>query len=549
MNKHYIYGLAASLVIAAVAFCGCSNEDLVADIQTPALQAPAYHISIPASILGDTDTRAVAFGTDGTSITSTFDASDEIYVTLERESSFLAFGHSGQGGSFTKLSVVPDASDASKASLYGIVKFSKYDLGGGFIKSKELTRGDVVIGGRGKDEGTWESVEPWVGDVVHLYCGHKSRKTGEGELEFDYSNQDGSASNVTGAGSCDFSEAKLKIKSISGNETDGYVLTLCQLGEGNEDKSTAQFENVGSMFRFQLSFKDKNNQSITKIPVITKLKCYPKNNTLAELFAPKSYSIYEGSEISIRSSSNILDENGNLYLSMMFKYDDQKAPADDDQLIIIAEDTDGNVYQCTKDVPDGGFLAGKYYYSTIQMNWMIKYEAATVTRNDTGEEIELDEENSEFYIDKNSAGDPIDVTLSGNHSGYSIYVSNWQQMSYMTFTGNGTATYVQRGSRAACIVSYSDLTVNLDGNYTLKSLNSSYGLYCDETLKLKGNGTLTVTVKDANSTGLYADNNYNSGSSSDVSALADEGYTVMRSARTDNGDGTYTWVYTVAPVQ
>ena len=33
-----------------------------------------------------------------------------------------------------------------------------------------------------------------------------------------------------------------------------------------------------------------------------------------------------------------------------------------------------------------------------------------------------------------------------------------------------------------------------------------------------------------------------------TSQLATDGYTVTRSARVDNGDGSYTWTYTVAPV-
>ena len=33
----------------------------------------------------------------------------------------------------------------------------------------------------------------------------------------------------------------------------------------------------------------------------------------------------------------------------------------------------------------------------------------------------------------------------------------------------------------------------------------------------------------------------------DASNLAADGYTVTRSAMTNNGDGTYTWTYTVAP--
>lgn len=58
---------------------------------------------------------------------------------------------------------------------------------------------------------------------------------------------------------------------------------------------------------------------------------------------------------------------------------------------------------------------------------------------------------------------------------------------------------------------------------------------------------LTVTANYATRYGLYATSNYNDDNNSDASVLAATGYTVSRSAMTNNGDGTYTWTYTVAP--
>ena len=58
---------------------------------------------------------------------------------------------------------------------------------------------------------------------------------------------------------------------------------------------------------------------------------------------------------------------------------------------------------------------------------------------------------------------------------------------------------------------------------------------------------LTVTVSYAGRYGLYATSNYNDDNNSDASVLAADGYTVSRSDVTNNGDGTYTWTYTVAP--
>ena len=58
-----------------------------------------------------------------------------------------------------------------------------------------------------------------------------------------------------------------------------------------------------------------------------------------------------------------------------------------------------------------------------------------------------------------------------------------------------------------------------------------------------------MTAKSSGRYGLYG-NNYSDSSdssNSDASVLAADGYTVTRSAMTNNGDGTYTWTYTVAP--
>lgn len=65
-------------------------------------------------------------------------------------------------------------------------------------------------------------------------------------------------------------------------------------------------------------------------------------------------------------------------------------------------------------------------------------------------------------------------------------------------------------------------------------------------LKLSGNGTLTVTTNSTTFYGLIA-NNYGWSGTPDASALAAPGHIVTRSAMTDNGDGTYTWTYTVMP--
>jgi len=110
--------------------------------------------------------------------------------------------------------------------------------------------------------------------------------------------------------------------------------------------------------------------------------------------------------------------------------------------------------------------------------------------------------------------------------------SNTVNMSGLTATFDESADYID---------SYKSLTLNISGDNTITCKNFDYCVSAYGDLKLSGNGTLTVTANSATYYGLRADN-YDG---SDVSALAADGYTVTRSATQNNGDGTYTWMYTV----
>ena len=122
----FIYSLAATFITAAVALgslTACSSEDNISgQVQPAQAEAHAYTISIPASMGGDAGTRAVEFGNDGSSITTYFESTDLIYVTLERSGNLIAMGHDGNSN-FTTLSVTPDGTNAKKAELSGTLNF------------------------------------------------------------------------------------------------------------------------------------------------------------------------------------------------------------------------------------------------------------------------------------------------------------------------------------------------------------------------------------------------------------------------------------------
>lgn len=101
------------------------------------------------------------------------------------------------------------------------------------------------------------------------------------------------------------------------------------------------------------------------------------------------------------------------------------------------------------------------------------------------------------------------------------------------------------------------VNIVLNGCNTITCRDTDKCLFSGGNLKLSGNGTLTVTCNGEMTCGLYGNSNYNSESSNynmtdeqDVTTqLAASGYTVTRSARTDNADGTHTWTYSVTPTQ
>lgn len=531
MKKNYIYSLAATFITAALAMgslTACSVDDIFASHHNA--QAKTYTVSIPASIGEGSNTRAVEFGNDGSTITTSFENTDKIYVALEHGGSIIGYGHTGSGSSgFMPLTVTPDAGDAKKAAISGALKFyNMNNLPPYYIPA-----------------------DPSVGDLIHLYYNANSLDSDGGDISFYYSNQDGSNLNTTGAGSCDFALATMKVKSLAGDATDGYSLELCQIGD--DSKSTALFENIGSMFRQHLTFKDKNSQDIAA-PAIKKLTVGTKNETLIYQYDTKASS-YRIGTVDATSATSVLDANNDVYLALMFHYDANHLAADD-QLVLSAEATDGNVYQAAKNVPSGGFVPGKYYHGQMELAWLKQYVKPTVTRNDTHAAIDADDEGKRYNVYTSNGGDPIDITISGDSYGYDFEINS---ASTVTLTGNGTATVDVNWGKF--LWSNDNITVNMDGDYTINCPYNNAAISLWGNLKLSGNGSLTVKVNNPDNCGFYctnytsSNNNHATTTKLNVSSqLAADGHTVMRSARTDGPDADsdgnpdyYTWTYTVYP--
>lgn len=355
---------------------------------------------------------------------------------------------------------------------------------------------------------------PNVGDVL-LLCYNPNNDT------FDYSSQNGT---LAGLSDFDFATAEVTITSING----GVIMT-----------SPANFVNAQSMFKF----------TFTGLPDGVNVKevyIYSTKNNLFENYRYTSKFNSPVSDLRISNSSNTT----NVYAALRFK---PLSAGVTEDITFSVKGTDKKYYYGVKPSPAGGFQNSKYYTSTIALQPLA---APTVERYDNGPTSELSTIDNyfRFYAHYNTFTSH-DISISGNSCGYMF--SMWDPIedknvvghSTVTLKGNGTATCLIPNCFFTC---WMNITFVLDGDYTINCpYNSAAITSQNNTLKLKGNGTLTVIVNSATTAGLSC-HDYNS--TTDASVLAEDGYTVTRSARVDGPDEDhdnepdyYTWTYTVRP--
>ena len=357
-------------------------------------------------------------------------------------------------------------------------------------------------------------------ELVLLYnlSNYDSDKT---KCHFDYGHQDG-----TQAGVIDGAMATVTVDNNTGS-----VLTT---------KATAQFQNVQSMFRFQ--FTSSNTLLSVKSVDITS-----NSNGIAMFYFPLNdadkYICYGG--ISTNLSTATTDP---IYLALCI----DESNSAGDLLTFEVVDADNKLYTTTKAAPNNGFVNGKYYYNTTPIDLgasVLQLVKPTLSRSDGGYDSELADADAvrcfQIYSPSMSGAGTatgITMTMSGTSTGYRFSLwsgaGNTVNMSGLTATCDDIAFYID---------SENNLTLNISGDNTITCKNYDYCVATDGDLKLSGNGTLTITANSTTYYGLLADN-YGWSGTSNPSALAAPGYTVTRSATHDNGDGTYTWTYTVARI-
>lgn len=503
MKKKFLNTLAAALLTGAVVVSGltaCSSSDDNIAEETPVVnpaQPQTYRVSIPATIGSDGTTRAVDFDADGTTSTSTFKTTDKIYVYDETQGLWAMDG-------IGAVTLTP-AANAQQTTLDGTLQF---------VNNQSKT--------------------PAVGDVLRLYYNTNHWSNG---TNFFYSSLTGSAEI---ASAHDFAEATMKIKSIEGG-----VITLCQTSDAT--KTTAEFENLQSMFRQRLTFTPgANSGEGSTNPTITNLRVTSKNHKLILAYSPYHQPANIPDFINI--DNPVIDENGDIYLALRFVGSDGT-----DALTFTATDSEGNIYECTKSAPAGGFQNGKYYHGSVTLAYARKVNMPILT----GVEGYSVKPSNGNMLRINNSGNDVTFGISGTCSGYRVYANLVGSNNTITISSLD-ATYSGESGFLSC--NYG-LNLVVDGDNSISCPGYWCGVYTSGTLKLSGNGTLKVTVGRslstetmsnyaANAGGLYGETNigYN-GATVDVSTLAADGYTVTRSARDDSVDGVYSWTYTVAPTQ
>lgn len=127
--------------------------------------------------------------------------------------------------------------------------------------------------------------------------------------------------------------------------------------------------------------------------------------------------------------------------------------------------------------------------------------------------------------------EPSEIAISGNFEGCHLSMAFGATIHISNLTGTRNDTDF--------ITSSGNLNLDISGTNSITCKNRMQTIGVQGTLKFSGNGTLTLTANDGDRCGLWCTNGYS----------AADGYTLSCSARTNNGDGTYTWTYTVAPAQ
>ena len=496
MKKIFSTFSALAIVAALSMFTvSCSSDENFVSEPQQSAEEQIYRISIPAS-LGE-GSRAVRFD-DGNKKSSTLPTCNGVFVEKE------------------------------EVYVYNVTK--------GHLLSGNLITSNISEDGKscvltGELTGTIEK-----GDELKLFYNMHDVRYEEydedpTESGFCFNSQDG-----TKAGVLDGAETTVMV----GDFVNGNLTTT----------GDASFHLLQSMFRFQ--FKDEKNKTFR----LKSLKLKSRNKALVGRYYPLETGYDEQNSCSDYEIS--LPNATYRFIYAAIRFNENKVK--DDMIKFFAYDEDGNLYKGTKNAPKDGFKNGMYYYNMSAIN-LTKFPLTKpkIEWKNVKDKDYMDGTYGDYYYSVYSPnnGKPIEFGISENCNGYGFYVSSNSIIHLKDLTAIMFEKNINR-----FIWTIADMNLDINGENSIicdKDGDDAIPVKCGGNLKLSGNGALTVTSYNAEKCGVWGSNNYNTKDKQsinynncentdelDVSTqLAAEGYTVIRSARKDNADGTYTWTYTV----
>lgn len=527
----------------ALGMTACSKNEIQAPAEG-ASDAPVCRFSIPATLDAGIDAKAIEVG--GASITSTFSSEDKVYVFIKRDqgsSSIVAAAHNGTDA---YLYLTPTDIKGSSCTLDGALTFFSVENNNQFVP-----------------------FVPAVDDVVYLFYNFSHLAMGPtfDSTGWDFTRQNGSINEdvyggpygntylaTQGISAFDCAEAMMIVTEVIGNATDGYSLSMVQYGD--ESETSVLFAKKSSLFRQRLLFTDEEGEPIG-VPTLERLSIYFEGgNYFVDSYTPFSQygPFYYTSELTIEEP--FISSDGDVYFSLMFTMDNIDKP-----LVLEARDVEGNVYSVTKEVPEGGFKNGKYYYGEASLTWK-----KTVKPKVTGTsatpffgrysieedpvELELWGNSEDYYfrLVKNQGGT---ITLDNVHASGSLHQNLYSPFISQESTENAqTISLVLTGANSIecqsfwAILVYGDLKLSCTGSVATLTVTTTSAECCGISCwNYRSDGEFDKSFNEF----------YNEGELNVTYMLAASGYKVIRSARTANDDDgdyyvdSYTWTYTVMP--
>lgn len=315
---------------------------------------------------------------------------------------------------------------------------------------------------------------------------------------------------------------------IDGGIAEGLTVTSTDDGKFTTN-TAAKFQLCQSIFRFK--FVDDGGNPINVKTLLI------ESRAIAGTYRPlesESYYKYSGTQVTKTFAAATSD-----YINIALCI---KEEAKTDAFSFTVIDGANNIYKGTRNAPTAGFKNGEYYFNNtpIKLEKQLAIVEPTITWGEGTNAVTPNQYRQyDVYGPYSGGNQPSTLTISGTSEGYYFYLN----LGSNTTLDNLTAIKDDNWF----IYSSGDLNLTISGTNAITCKSSFQAIFVDGTLKISGNGTLTVTATAVNRKGLYAESNYTNNNNSDPSVLAAEGYTVTISDMTNNGDGTYTWTYTVKP--